>query len=144
MKITILDASSNAIVAEYVVRDVSMLSFVEWKDTGTVEVPLDQLMNITANLSSVDQVTDTPVSVDIAVDLFLPDHLRDGVLRQLEAQQTAGASGAQESLTSTKEVVEQVFSPPLKVNVVLAAVVQEVSQNHQPGTAFKVRISDER
>ena len=142
MKLEVID-SSEELIALYVVPELSMLSFQQWKDLSEVVVPLNQLLNVVANLSSVDPVTEMPISVAVSVDFYLPDPLKDKVLERLTKHRMDVSVDSGQFADLLQEITEQACTPPLKLSIILSAVAEELSRNHLPNDAYKVGVSDE-
>jgi len=142
MKLEVIDGSEE-LIAPYVVPELSMLSFQQWKDFSEVVVPLNQFLNVVANLSSIDLVTDMPISVAMSVDFYLPGPLKDKVLERLTKHRMDVSIDSGQSADLFQEITERACTPPLKLSIILSAVAEELSQNHLPNDVYKVRISDE-
>jgi hypothetical protein len=143
MKLEVIDRSREESIATYVVPELSMLSFQQWKDLSEVVIPLNQLLNVVADLSSIDLVTEMPISVGISVDFYLPGPLKDRVLERLTKHRMDAGIDSSQFADPLREITEQACTPPLELSIILSAVAEELSRNHLPNDDYKVRISDE-
>lgn len=144
MKLEVIDRSREESIATYVVPDTSMLSFQEWKHVAEVVIPLDQLSAVVTELNSIDPVTGLPSMVATSVDFYLPDPVKDTVVERLAKHRMDRDVSSGQLSDLLQEVAEQACTPPLKLSTILLAVAEELSRNHLPNDAYKVRISDEQ
>ena len=142
MKVEVINCSTQEPVKTYVVRDLSMLDFQEWKEFSQLVTSLDCLLDIVENLNSKDDVTQEPSLTSTEVDLYLPDPLKDQALRRFAKSQIAQEESSEQFVNKLDEVTEQVSEPELKSSIILSAVVKEIVQNHHPNSDYEVRISD--
>ncbi len=137
MKFEVVDTSSEKEIVTYVVKGISMLGFHQWKDIEQIDVRLDQLASEIGKLDSDDSETEQPSPIAVHIDFYLPDPLRDRMARRL-----AGLKNAND-IPSNQDAPDLELVLPLRVSALLAAVVDEISHNHVPNAAFRVRISDD-
>ncbi|MCB0190853.1 MAG: hypothetical protein KDJ65_02815 [Anaerolineae bacterium] len=142
MRLEIIDHSSDKIVETYSVSSVSMLDFQEWEGLSEKIIPLTQLLDEVIKLNGSDPVTNEPHSIAMAVDFYLPAPIEHKLIDLLVDKRATSDMSSDISLNLQDEISEQVRNPLLKVNIILAAVVEEISSNHLPKDAYKVRISE--
>ena len=139
MKLEVINCTTEKLIKTYSVPDLSMLEFQEWKMSDEVVINLNQLSKDTASLDSKDPETDEFTSIQLRVDFYLPDPIKNQALSQFAKSQT---SLQDRSNQIPNEVNDAESMAMLKSRTVLSAVVTEILQNH-PHSGYKVRISDE-
>ena len=125
--------------------DLSMFAFFdfeEWKDEGTIVIDLNSLSDTMANPNIEDSEIQEPEPSREAVDLYLPDPLKDSMLSLFAKSQAETKETPNQFADRLNEISEQALRPMLKLSTILSAVVTEILQNHQPHSDYKVRISD--
>jgi hypothetical protein len=121
MKLEVIDCSTEKIIEKYIVSDISMLDFQEWRELPKVEIALDQLIDSVSRLDSIDPENSSPVE---KFDFYLPDPIKQNVI-------------------SRRDIEEASLPLFLKASVLLESVAKEITQNHMRNNTYKVRISDE-
>lgn len=127
MKLEVIERSSSIPVKTYVVPDLSLLSFSEWKDVTSLEIPLGKFSSIARSLNSVDRAIEDTSWVPMPVSFYLPDPIERAVVQHLQEQQVD---------------LEKVRVPDLELISIISVIADEISANHLPNEAYEVRISE--
>ena len=142
MKIEVINCPRRKTIKTYTVPDLSMFDFFDfekWKDEETVTIGLNSLSDIVANLNPEDSEIQEPEPSREAVDLYLPDPLRDSILSLFAKSQAETKETSSQFADRLNEVNEQALRPVLKLSTIFSAVVTEILQNHHPHPEHKVR-----
>lgn len=145
MKLEVINPPKQKTIETYSVPDLSMFAFFdfeEWKDEGTIVIDLNSLSDTMANPNIEDSEIQEPEPSREAVDLYLPDPLKDSMLSLFAKSQAETKETPNQFADRLNEISEQALRPMLKLSTILSAVVTEILQNHQPHSDYKVRISD--
>jgi hypothetical protein len=113
-------------VAQFIVQELSLLSFPEWKTSSVVEMPL---IDFAAKCETIELVDDalSPLTVAVRVHFYLPAPVEERMLA------LAVKNGTDR---------EKACSPSLTWKAIFGAVVDEIKHNHVPNDQYIVRISE--
>lgn len=145
MKIEVIDVSTETLIEAYYIQEVSRYDFKEWRSQeNEVIISLDRLLYTVENLDSTDTETSEPISSPQEVDYFLPNPQKFHLLSRLVKMQSAENESPNQTIEElNKTIKERVFTPELKLSLILSAVATEIFLTHYPPSNFKVKISDE-
>ena len=139
MKIEVVNPLTHKVVETYIVKDLSLFDFQDWKDESEIIICLNSISDEVENLNSNDLETDEPISGQKEVDFYLPDPIINKAISQYEKLHT----DLEESSDHIHDKEnEPTFMTELKSKTILRAVVHEILQNYQLQSEYNVRIFD--
>ena len=141
MKVEVVDNATDQTVETYVVRDLSLFDFQQWKDEQQQTIALEDLLERVSRLDSRDSETMEPNLAAREVDIYLPDPLLRQVIVQFGERRPIVEEESEFSDDLSELNVGQFSLSILKSSTVLESVVTEILLNHHPHSRYLAIIS---
>lgn len=142
MKLEIISCSEAGAIETYWVQGLSLQAIQEWQELPKT-IPLCEFSEEVAKLKLNDTVTNAPLSTTMNIDIYMTDPMKDEMFSLFAKSLTSGEASSSDLEEEVRnEVVEQAYEQDIELATILSAVVREITQNHLPLSAYRVRICD--